>query len=111
MPLVRPCLIVAPLVPALLGFAPLPGPIQSQPLAVRTGDKVKLKQCIALTRCRSVYTRCFNRIQKKFPANQWNAERDKCVVTYKICIKKTFSGTELFFTRWFVPDADCTQYR
>ncbi len=73
--------------------------------------KSDYKLCLALRKCRGVYSYCFAQLEKKFKPHEWSAEREKCVATYKVCIAKTFKSGELMFTRWFVPEANCDQFR
>lgn len=84
-------------------------PITAQ--AAPKGQSAEYKKCIALRSCRQPYTRCFNRLEKEVKPAQWSAERDKCVAAYKTCIDKNFTGGEMLFTRWFVPDENCEQYK
>lgn len=108
---VRQAGAVLALVPFLLAFADRPAVPGGPAPVIKVADKRKLQLCLALRGCRSAYTRCYNRIEKKFPPQQWNLEREKCVAPYKACIDKHFKGGELWFTRWFVPDENCEQYR
>lgn len=74
-------------------------------------DNAQYKKCMQLRGCRTTYTKCFNRLEKEVKPANWSSERDKCVATYKVCIDKHFQGGEMMFTRWFVPDANCEQYK
>lgn len=92
--------------PAIMITA-LPMPVDAAP----GRQSAEYKNCMALRGCRTTYTKCFNRIEKKVKPANWSAARDKCVVTYKACIDKHFQGGEMLFTRWFVPDENCEQYK
>lgn len=85
----------------------MPSSVDAAPAA----QSAEYRKCMALRSCRQPYTRCFNRLEKEVKPENWSAEREKCVAAYKVCIDKNFSGGEMLFTRWFVPDENCEQYK
>jgi hypothetical protein len=90
----------------LSGQKPLTGPSQS--LIIQAKAMTDLQKCKALNRCRYKYTRCYNKLVR----DHKNIEETKieCVKPYQKCINATFSGFDFFFTRWFNPNVDCSQY-
>lgn len=85
--------------------------LTAMPSPVGAAQGAEYKKCMQLRGCRATYTKCFNRLEKDVQPANWSSEREKCVATYKACIDKHFQGGEMLFTRWFVPDENCEQYK
>ena len=105
-------LVAATFASSAWAISPLGGELPDTRLALSLIIQVKpmteKQKCKALNRCRYKYTRCYN----KLVAQHKSIDKEKitCVKPYQKCINASFSGFDFFFTRWFNPEVDCSQF-